>query len=82
MENYKYYNMELFETKYNMKFNADCQGALYYILKDKPIFKRLKTILIENDFTDITHQEFVDEESKRFNFKLVYRLAGGLVLVF
>jgi FkbM family methyltransferase len=69
------------KQKYNMKFNvlvADCEGALYYILKDEPEFLNgFQTILIENDFTDITHKEFVDEEFKRNNFKLVFKLAGG-----
>jgi FkbM family methyltransferase len=69
------------KQKYNMNFNvlvADCEGALYYILKDEPEFLNgFQTILIENDFTDITHKEFVDEEFKRNNFKLVFKLAGG-----
>ncbi len=54
------------------------EGALYYILKDEPNFLNgFETIFIENDFTDITHKQFVDEEFKRNNFKSVYRLAGG-----
>ena len=69
------------KQKYNMNFNvlvADCEGALYYILKDEPEFLNgFQTILIENDFTDITHKEFVDAEFKRNNFKLVFKLAGG-----
>ena len=69
------------KQKYNMKFNvlvADCEGALYYILKDEPEFLNgFQTILIENDFTDITHKEFVDAEFRRNNFKLVFKLAGG-----
>jgi FkbM family methyltransferase len=69
------------KQKYNMNFNvlvADCEGALYYILKDEPEFLNgFQTILIENDFIDITHKEFVDEEFKRNNFKLVFKLAGG-----
>ncbi len=69
------------KQKYNMNFNvlvADCEGALYYILKDEPKFLNgFQTILIENDFTDITHKEFVDAEFRRNNFKLVFELAGG-----
>lgn len=64
------------KLKYNMNFNvlvADCEGALYYILKDEPIFLQgFKTIIIENDFIDIKHKEFVNEEFKKFNFKVVY----------
>ncbi len=51
--------------KFNMNFNVfviDCEGALYYILKDEPEFLNgFETIIIENDFTDIKHKEFVDE---------------------
>ena len=81
MENYNTITWNYLKQKYNMNFNdlvADCEGALYYILKDDPEFLNgFQTILIENDFTDITHKEFVDEEFKRNNFKLVFKLAGG-----
>ncbi len=65
------------KQKYNMNFNTlvvDCEGALYYILKDEPEFLNgFKTIIIENEFIDITHKEFMDEEFKRHNFlKCVY----------
>ena len=64
-----------------MNFNvlvADCEGALYSILRDEPEFlNSFETILIENDFTDIKHKEFVDIEFKRYKFKRVYTLAGG-----
>jgi hypothetical protein len=36
-----------------------------------------QTIFIENDFTDITHKEFVEEECKRNNFKHVLKIGGG-----
>lgn len=69
------------KNKYNMNFNVlvvDCEGALYYILKDEPEFlDNFKTIIIENDFTDIKHKEFVDEEFKRYNLKNIYRKSGG-----
>jgi FkbM family methyltransferase len=69
------------KQKYNMNFNVlvvDCEGALYYILKDEPDFLNgFETIIIENDFTDITHKEFVNEEFERFNFRTVYNLSGG-----
>jgi FkbM family methyltransferase len=63
-------------NKYQMEFDtlvADCEGALYYILKDEPNFlKNFKTIIIENDFECIKHKKFVDNEFKRFGFKVVY----------
>lgn len=74
-------NWEDLKNKYNMNFNVlvvDCEGALYYILKDEPNFlNNFKTIIIENDFIDINHKIFVDEEFKRFNFKKIYIKSGG-----
>jgi hypothetical protein len=52
---------------------ADCEGALYYILRDEPTFlENFKKIIIENDFQDLNHKLYVDEEFKKFNFKRVY----------
>ena len=66
------------KNKYdNMIFDtlvADCEGALYYILRDEPTFlENFKKIIIENDFlNNFNHKLFVDEEFKKFNFKRVY----------
>jgi FkbM family methyltransferase len=69
------------KNKYKITFDtlvADCEGALYYILKDEPYFlKTFKTIIIENDFNDIEHKRFVDGEFKRFGFNNVYTKSGG-----
>ena len=69
------------KNKYNKTFDvlvADCEGALYYILRDEPSFlETFKTIIIENDFNDFNHKIFVDEEFKKFNFKKVYNKEGG-----
>lgn len=52
---------------------ADCEGALYYILRDEPTFlENFTKIIIENDFKNLHHKHYVDEEFKRFNFKRVY----------
>lgn len=63
-------------NKYNLIFDtlvADCEGALYYILRDEPTFlENFKKIIIENDFTDHQHKDFVDNLFKKFNFKTVY----------
>lgn len=63
-------------SKYNMHFNtivADCEGALYYILKDEPkVLHNINTIIIENDFKDINHKIFVDEEFRKNGFERVY----------
>lgn len=65
------------KDKYNhLRFDtlvADCEGALYYILLDEPTFlENFKKIIIENDFQDLNHKLYVDEEFKKFNFKRVY----------
>jgi FkbM family methyltransferase len=65
------------KNKYNnICFNtlvADCEGALYYILRDEPTFlENFKKIIIENDFQDYNHKLYVDEEFKKLNFKRVY----------
>ena len=69
------------KSKYNVPFDTlvvDCEGALYYILKDEPDFlQHFKTIIIENDFHLLEHKQFVDEEFKRFNFNRVYYKDGG-----
>jgi FkbM family methyltransferase len=69
------------KNKYKITFDtlvADCEGALYYILKDEPDFlETFKTIIIENDFNDIEHKKFVDSEFKRFGFNNVYTKSGG-----
>ena len=69
------------KNKYKIIFDtlvADCEGALYYILKDEPNFlETFKTIIIENDFNDIEHKHFVDAEFKRFNFNNIYTKSGG-----
>ncbi len=43
------------------------------MLKDEPEFLNdFETTIIENDFTDIKHKEFVDEEFKGYDFKSVF----------
>lgn len=68
------------KNKYKTPFDtlvADCEGALYYILKDEPNFlENFKTIIIENDFEYIEQKNFVDDEFKRFDFINVYSNPG------
>jgi hypothetical protein len=65
---------------------ADCEGALYYILRDEPTFlENFRKNIIENDFfNDFNHKLAVDEEFKKFNFKRVYvkALDNGCVFPF
>ena len=70
------------KNKYNnISFNtlvADCEGALYFILRDEPTFlENFKKIIIENDFYVLNFKLAVDEEFKKFNFKRVYVKGGG-----
>lgn len=66
---------------YSLRFDtlvADCEGALYYILKENPDFlQTFDKIIIENDFLDITHKHFVDNEFKRFGLRPVFTQPGG-----
>ena len=69
------------KNKYNMEFNtlvADCEGALYYIMKETPDFlQTFNKIIIENDFNDIEHKQFVDNELKKHNFERNHYEQGG-----
>ncbi len=62
--------------KYNKKFNvlvADCEGALYYILKDEPkMLNNIETIIIENDFEEMEHKIYVDTIFANNGFSCVY----------
>lgn len=69
------------KNKYNICFDvlvADCEGALYYILKEEPEFlQNFKLIIIENDFNNYEHKQFINNEFIKFNFRNVYTQAGG-----
>ena len=69
------------KNKYNINFDvlvADCEGALYYILKEEPEFlQNFKLIIIENDFNDWDHKQFINNEFIKFNFSNVYTKSGG-----
>jgi hypothetical protein len=67
------YDKHVFDT-----LVADCEGALYYILKEEPEFlENFKKIIIENDFYDVDHKNFVDENFRKFGFQRVYFESGG-----
>lgn len=69
------------KNKYKLNFNvlvADCEGALYQILKDEEsLLQNIETIILENDFTDFSKKQAVDDIFKQNGFKLVYNEAGG-----
>jgi DNA polymerase elongation subunit (family B) len=69
------------QNKYNLDFNvlvADCEGSLYYIFKEEPeLLKNFERVIMENDYTDITHKEFVNEYLTNHGFQVVYQQSGG-----
>ena len=68
-------------AKYNIAFDTlvlDCEGAFYYILMDMPeILLPVQTIIMENDYTDLAHKQYINEVLQKNNFEVVYSLAGG-----
>lgn len=72
---------EELQNKYNMKYNvlvADCEGALYQILKDEPnMLQDIETVIIENDFHDLECKKFVDRKFEEAGLRQVYSSSGG-----
>lgn len=70
--------------KYNIVFDTlvlDCEGAFYHILKDMPeILTNIKLIIIENDFTNTSHKNYVDQSLISNNFTRIYN--SGTVNIF
>ncbi len=68
-------------TKYNIEFDTlvlDCEGAFYYVLMDMPeIIKNIKLIIVENDYTDFSHKQYVDKILRENNFYVDYSESGG-----
>ena len=80
---YKCVNIISFEElqlKYSIIFDTlilDCEGAFYFILNDMPeVLTNIKLIIIENDYTDINHKMYVDNELKKKGFEVVYTESG------
>jgi FkbM family methyltransferase len=69
------------KTKYNMQFDTlilDCEGAFYYILMDMPeILNNINLIIMENDYHDISHKNYVDDILLKNGFFTDYRESGG-----
>ena len=63
-------------NKYNINFDTlmlDCEGAFYYILQDMPeILDNVNLIMMENDYTDITHKTYIDTIMASKGFSCVY----------
>jgi FkbM family methyltransferase len=83
-EGYKWVNTMTFDeiqNKYNVIFDTlviDCEGAFYYILMDMPeILDNIKLIMMENDYRDIHHKQYVDDILFKHNFCIDYQESGG-----
>jgi FkbM family methyltransferase len=67
--------------KWNIYFDClviDCEGAFYYILMDFPeIIKGVNLVIMENDYHDITHKEYIERVFKSNGFYLDYSRSGG-----
>jgi len=73
--------LEELRAKYNIEFDTlvlDCEGAFYYILMDMPdILDNIKLIIVENDYYDISHKEYIDNALRQNNFSRTYVKSGG-----
>lgn len=67
--------------KYDIDFDTlvlDCEGAFYYILMDMPeILNNIQLIIMENDYTDLSHKIFIDDILTKNNFAKHYVESGG-----
>jgi FkbM family methyltransferase len=67
--------------KYNIAFDTlvlDCEGAFYYILMDMPeILDNINLIIMENDYNDISHKNYIDDIMTKKGFYVDYSEAGG-----
>ena len=74
-------NYDQLLEKYNIKFDTlvlDCEGAFYYILMDMPeILNNIKLIIMENDYYNIEHKNYIDEIMIKNGFYNDYRESGG-----
>ena len=73
--------LEGLQLKYNIEFDTlvlDCEGAFYYILMDMPeILNSINLIIMENDYHDISHKNYIDNILKEHNFYVDYCEEGG-----
>jgi len=69
------------KNKYNIEFDTlvlDCEGAFYYILMDMPeILENISLIIMENDYWDISHKNYIDNILTQQNFYVDFVQSGG-----
>uniref|UniRef100_A0A6C0ATD3 Methyltransferase n=1 Tax=viral metagenome TaxID=1070528 RepID=A0A6C0ATD3_9ZZZZ len=68
-------------AKYNILFDTlvlDCEGAFYYIVMDMPeILNNITLIIMENDYHELSHKEYIDAVLKEKGFYVDYSECGG-----
>jgi FkbM family methyltransferase len=73
--------LESLKKKYNIEFDTlvlDCEGSFYYILMDMPeILNNINLIIMENDYFDISHKNYIDKILTKNNFHVDYIESGG-----
>lgn len=73
--------LQQLKQKYQIEFDTlvlDCEGAFYYILTDMPdILNGVNLIIMENDYFDITHKEYIDKVLIDNDFSVDHSEAGG-----
>ena len=73
--------LEELRAKYPIAFDTlvlDCEGAFYYILMDMPdILSGITLIIMENDYGNITHKQYIDNVMQENGFKRNYVEGGG-----
>ena len=69
------------QSKYKIEFDTlvlDCEGAFYYILMDMPeILNNINLIIMENDYHEIAHKNYVDDVLQINGFRVDYAESGG-----
>lgn len=74
-------SLDELKNKYNIEFDTlvlDCEGAFYYILMDMPeILDNINLIIMENDYYDINHKNYIDNILIQNNFRVDYSECGG-----
>ena len=83
LDGYEWVNTVTFDelqTKYNIIFDTlvlDCEGAFYYIIMDMPeILNNINLIIMENDYLDIDHKNYINSILER-DFYVDYSEGGG-----
>jgi FkbM family methyltransferase len=82
LEGYKWVKtITLPELRAKYEFDTlvlDCEGAFYYILSDMPeILDGITKVLMENDYYNVEHKQFIDAKLKERGFQCIYTEALG-----